>query len=226
MISCCLVIGNTGILQQISNDQINFWDINSNYQEKGSIYTLLLECNYNHVKKPAGYSVSKVRQIEKSIDESSTEDVGDIQPENIILIMNESLADMSHIGDVQTDTAILPNIKTLEKNTTKGWLQVPVFGAGTAESEYEVLTGNSKQFLAMGSTAYELYCNNGDYSIASELKRQGYQTYALHPYYAENWNRSNIYPAIGFDEFFSIENWGRELANLRWCASDQSSYKK
>lgn len=226
MISCCLVIGNTGILQQISNDQINFWDINSNYQEKGSIYTLLLECNYNHVKKPAGYSVSKVRQIEKSIDESSTEDVGDIQPENIILIMNESLADMSHIGDVQTDTAILPNIKTLEKNTTKGWLQVPVFGAGTAESEYEVLTGNSKQFLAMGSTAYELYCNNGDYSIASELKRQGYQTYALHPYYAENWNRSNIYPAIGFDEFFSIENWGRELANLRWCASDQSSYEK
>lgn len=226
IVSCCWVVGNTGILQEISDDQINFWDINSNYQEKGSLYTLLLECNYNHVKKPAGYSVSKVQQMEASIDKASTEDIVDIQPENIILIMNESLADMSHIGDVQTDTEILPNIKALEKNTTKGWLQVPVLGAGTAESEYEVLTGNSKQFLAMGSTAYELYCNNGEYSIASELKNQGYQTYALHPYYAENWNRSNVYPAIGFDEFFSIENWRLEIANLRWCASDQSSYEK
>ena len=218
-------INNTTILQDITRDEISFWDLETNYQDKGSIYTLILECQYNHVKKPEGYSLDKVKQIVNSIQQPTQVDE-DIQPENIILIMNESFADMQHIGGLKTNMEILPYISHLKENTTKGWLQIPVFGAGTAESEYEVLTGNSKQFLALGSTAYESYCQNGDYTIASTLKQLGYTTYALHPLYAANWNRENVYPKLDFDKFFSLENWNEDIMNIRWCASDLSTYDK
>lgn len=223
-------INNTTILQDITGDEISFWDLETNYQDKGSIYTLILECQYNHVKKPEGYSIEKVKQIiEKTKKNKQTEtktNAEKIQPENIILIMNESFADMRHIGSIKTNMKILPYISNLQENTTKGWLQIPVFGAGTAESEYEVLTGNSKQFLPLGSTAYESYCQNTECTVASVLKKSEYQTYALHPFWAANWNRSSTYPRLGFDQFFSLENWNEKIVNIRWCASDLSVYEK
>ena len=123
-------INNTTILQDITGDEISFWDLETNYQDKGSIYTLILECQYNHVKKPEGYSIEKVKQIiEKTKKNKQTEtktNAEKIQPENIILIMNESFADMRHIGSIKTNMEILPYISNLQENTTKGWLQIPV----------------------------------------------------------------------------------------------------
>lgn len=58
----------------------------------------------------------------------------------------------------------------LSENVVKGFLHVPVFGAGTANSEYEVLTGNIKQFLGLGNTAYQLYTSDPEYGMTSFLK--------------------------------------------------------
>ena len=71
----------------------------------------------------------------------------EIVPENIIVIMNESLADLETLGTVKTDTPLLPFLHSLDTNVTHGKLYVHVFGGGTADTEYEFLTGNSKQFL-------------------------------------------------------------------------------
>ena len=218
-----LICTNTNFLQTIKAEQINFWDINSNYQDKGSLYTLILECQYNNIKKPKNYSVKEVENIAL---ENKIADCDETQPENIIVIMNESFADLDHIAKVKTNTNVLSHWYSITDNVTRGWVQVPVFGAGTAESEYEMLTGNTKQFLALGSTAYEIYSHAQEYNLAWTLKSQGYKTIALHPYYGSNWNRSFVYPKMGFGEFISAENWGEETENIRWCASDSSAYKK
>ena len=214
---------NTRFLQTIHAEQINFWDINSDYQNKGSWYTLILECQYNNIKRPKGYSAKNVQSI---VNDDESASIIEIKPENIIVIMNESFADLNHISKVKTNTEVLSHWNSITDNVTKGWLQVPVFGAGTAESEYEMLTGNTKQFLALGSTAYKLYCHDPEYSLTWTLKNQGYKTIALHPYYGDNWERTTVYPKMGFDQFISAENWGEETDNIRWCASDTSAYKK
>ncbi len=214
---------NTGVMGRLGFEGVDFWNLNGNYEEKGTLYTLLLECAYNNVEKPKGYSPERAEVIAVS---SETEDKSVVQPENLIVIMNESLADFESIQDLATDEEILPYLHSMKDNTIKGWLQMPVFGAGTAESEYEFLTGNSKQFLASGSTAYEIYCQNPEYGMAWSMKQQGYRTIALHPYWSTNWNRSSVYPEMGFDEFYGIENWGEDIENIRWCASDKSAYEK
>ena len=58
-------------------------------------------------------------------------------------------------------------------------------------------------FLPAGSIPYQQYITKNTPSMASYLKSLGYETYAMHPYYASGWNRDKIYPLLGFDSFYS-----------------------
>lgn len=58
-------------------------------------------------------------------------------------------------------------------------------------------------FLPAGSIPYQQYITKDTPSMASYLKSLGYETYAMHPYYASGWNRDKIYPLLGFDSFYS-----------------------
>ena len=202
---------------------VNMWDVSSTYQKGGNVLTLLSQMPYTFVSAPDGYSVNSVEELSEIYVEK--ENTADIIPKNIILIMNETFADLEYIEKIQTETELLPYWKSLEKNTIRGYLHVPVFGAGTANSEYEVLTGNSMEFLAQGSTAYQMNVSDKEFSIVSILEEQGYLPTAMHPFEAENWNRTNVYNYMGFDDFYASSNWGG-WEEIRWCASDRSAYEK
>lgn len=199
------------------------WDINRGYSQKGFLYQLFLQSQLLLVEKPEGYSEASIDEIVNSVVVKET---GENSPENLIVIMNESLADLSVIGELQTKQELMPFLKEIDGNVCKGYLYVPVFGGGTSETEYEVLTGNTKQFLPAGSISYQMYHNDPEFGLAYTLKEEGYKTIALHPYIRNNWNRERVYKEMGFDEFISQENWEMKLENLRWCASDESTYKK
>lgn len=125
---------------------------------------------------------------------------------NIIFIMNESWADLSNLGDLETNEDYIPFINSLTENTIKGYVTVPVFGAGTSNSEYEALTGNSISFLPAGCNVYQSYLQNETPSLVSTLSTLGYSLTAYHPYYGSGWNREAVYPLLGFDDFISIED--------------------
>lgn len=205
------------------------WSINSDYVGKGYMYTLLRELKYFSVEKPEGYSAEAVDEIvdQYSEETESTETAGDsVQATNIIMIMNESLTDFEDIGDLKANKEILPYIRSMNKNVKHGQLHVPTFGGGTARSEYEALTGNSIQFLPTGSVPYQLYVRDPEYGMADILKEQGYETIAMHPHKAANWNREKVYKSMGFDEFLSLENWGTDMEKLRNYCSDESLYNR
>lgn len=205
------------------------WSLNSDYVGRGYMYTLLRELKYFNVEKPEGYSAEAVDEIadEYTDETGNTEtDEDTVQATNIIMIMNESLTDFESIGDLKANKEILPYIRSMNKNVKHGQLHVPTFGGGTARSEYEALTGNSIQFLPTGSVPYQLYVRDPEYGMADILKAQGYETIAMHPHKAANWNREKVYSSMGFDAFFSLENWGEEMDKLRNYCSDQSLYDR
>lgn len=212
---------------------VNLWNVNKDYTQKGYLYTLLLEARYISVEKPDGYSQQKVDEIlaeneKETSEEKKTAAGNQTVPQNIIMIMNESLADFESTGDLQTDTEILPFIHSLNKNVTYGKLHVPTFGGGTARSEYEALTGNSIQFFPAACQPYELYVRDPEYGLADILGSQDYESVAMHPNNASNWNRSKVYVRMGFDEFLSIENWGDEFCDRvrKHYYSDATVYDK
>ena len=83
------------------------------------------------------------------------------------------------------------------------------------------------RFLPSGCVPYELYVRTPEYGMADILKSQGYYTIAMHPNNGHNWNRDQVYPQMGFDEFLNQDNWGGEYQDkLRGFVSDQSVFDK
>lgn len=134
------------------------------------------------------------------------------QVPDIIVIMNETWSDLRVLGEFETNEDCFAFTRNLTKNTIKGNLYMPVIGAGTSNSEFEFLTGNSMAFLTGGSNAYELYIKSQLPSLVRTLEAQGYSRTGLHPYYGNSWKRNTNYPLLGFERFISIEDiFGQEL---------------
>lgn len=233
---------------------LNMWDLNYTYQEYGYVAATAVSMKYIVKKAPAGYSHAKLKELYRELDlednlqevslsveidlpdkplaESEhsamdllAKDAEQIQPVNLICIMNESLAELKAAGEFRTNQEYFPFLSRLTENTVRGSLCVPVFGGMTSNTEYEFLTGDSTALLPAGSVAYQLYVNPGSCSLVSTLKDQGYRAVAMHPYPKENWNRDVCYRNMGFDEFLELEDFeGYEL--LRNYTSDMANYQK
>lgn len=157
---------------------------------------------------PEGYSVQALDEMVKDtgIDLS---DKGSADPDssNIIVIMNESYTDVRPflpiIGGKEDPT---PYWRKLKENTLHGYVTTSVYGGNTPNSEYEFLTGITMGYLPMGAVPYLQYVDKETYTLPWALKNMGYTTLAMHPYYANGWNRPKVYPKLGFDRFMSMDD--------------------
>ncbi|MBB5192308.1 phosphoglycerol transferase MdoB-like AlkP superfamily enzyme [Silvimonas terrae] len=89
----------------------------------------------------------------------------------------------------------------------------PVYGGGTAEAEFEVLTGlSSKVFPGVDYQNFANTYRSDAHTIVSHFRKEGYHTYGLHDYYSTFWKRNIIYPKFGFDETHFVDemNWNEE----------------
>lgn len=198
----------------------DFWSQLRGYRKSGAMLNFCVNTKYMFVTKPEGYDSSNIDSIVNHTIEQNTDlnilntdnssaansDSTNITLPNIICVMNESFSDLSVIGDFETNEDYMPFTRSLTKNTIKGNLYVPANGAGTSNTEYEFLSGNSLSFLPSGASVYESYIKNQSATLVSTLESQGYSSLAFHPYYADGWKRSTVYPLFGFDDFMSIES--------------------
>ena len=186
----------------------DFWSQSRGYHNYGFVLNFFTNTRFLGNPKPEGYDPDSIKDyIDEVKEEEDKPDIGDNSNKpNIICIMNESLADLKVLGELETNKDYMPFMRKLKKNTIKGNLYVPVIGAGTSNTEFEFLTGHTMAFLPSGSNAYMLYLKKPMASIVSTLKAQGYSTYAMHPYYAVGWKRTEVYSKLGFNDFVSLED--------------------
>ena len=185
----------------------DFWNQTRGYKNYGFVFNFMCNTKYLYMSEPSGYNPDDVGNfVENTVDKNENNIVLTENAPNIICIMNESLSDLSVLGEFTTNEDYMPFMHSLTENTVKGNLYVPVIGAGTSNTEFEFLTGHSTAFLPSGSNAYMLYIKNPIASLVSTLEGQGYSSYTLHPYYAKGWNRVSVYENLGFNKFVSLEN--------------------
>lgn len=185
----------------------DFWNQTRGYHNYGFVFNFFCNTKYLYMSEPDGYDPNDVSSYVSDIVDSSDNNKPEVDSNapNIICIMNESLSDLGTLGNLTTNEDYMPFMHSLTENTVKGNLYVPVIGAGTSNTEFEFITGHSTAFLPSGSNAYMLYIKNPIASLVSTLEGQGYSSYALHPYYAEGWNRTKVYNYLGFNKFDSLE---------------------
>lgn len=183
------------------------------YERNGFAVTFLMDLQYMSVDKPDGYSKERAREFLGKQDGLKWTAMGEEQEEacggatlpNVIVVMDEGFADLSVLGNFTASEDYMPFLHKLQKgadNAVTGQLHVSVMGGNTANTEFEFLTGDTMAFLPAGSIPYQQYVRREIPTLASYLKSLGYETAAMHPYYAAGWNRDKIYPQFGFDTFY------------------------
>ncbi|GFZ95438.1 phosphoglycerol transferase [Paenibacillus marchantiophytorum] len=124
---------------------------------------------------------------------------------NVIVVLSEAFWDPTVIKGATFSKDPIPFFHKLQQQGTSGTMLSPQYGGGTANVEFEVLTGNSMRFLPQGSIAYNQFITNEVDSLASIYARQGYTSTAISPFYNWYFNSNRIYKDFGFSKYIPIE---------------------
>lgn len=217
-----IAVLNSSIFSRMKTEYWNS-DIQYLYKIQGSVASFIKYGMSIKVKEPYGYSKSKLMDIRESVEPEHVNKKTDPIAENVIMVMNESFSDLKVLGNAY-DEEVLPFLNSLNDNVIKGNLYVSVRGGGTCNTEYEALTGNSLIFLPVGTYPFQLYIRKQENSIVNYFNKNGYSTVGLHLENPQNWNRKNVYPKLGFENFFSINDF-TNLDYVRNRVTDSSNYE-
>ena len=221
----CLVLAAVSAalpVSQSKNDEPYIWQ-KMGAKVPGILMEFAMELRTLNVQKPEGYSTEGAEELASAYAETETASTG--EKPNVVVVMMESMSDLRVLGDFQTSQEVTPFLDEFMPSTRRGMAISSVFGGNTANSEWEFLTGNTMAFLPEGSVAYRQFVKNRANSLVEVMKNNGYYCAALHPYGADGWDRSRIYPMMGFDEttFVDDADWG---GTVRKYVSDDAFVDK
>ena len=201
-----------------------FSNIAQGYENYGFIYGFSSSVVDRGMSKPDDYTEEHVAEITDKVDSTKQETtVTKDDAPNIICVLLESFCDPDEIKFLHYNDDPIPTFHKLEENYSTGYLTVPVVGAGTANSEFEVLTGMSMQYFGTGEYPYKTILKKTDCeSTAADLASIGYGTHAVHNNGGNFYSRVNAFSMMGFDTFTSKElmNIQTYTPNGSWATDD------
>ena len=189
-----------------------FSNIAQGYKDYGFVYSFSSGLVNWGMDKPKDYNEAVIDALLAAVD--SEKPVTTLTTENgpnIITVLLESFVDPYEFNFMTYSQDPTPFFHYLEDNFTSGYLTMPVVGAGTANAEFEILTGMKLQYFGTGEYPYKTILKevNNCESIASVLKKIGYGTHAVHNNGGNFYSRVNAFSLMGFDSFTS-----KELMNI------------
>ncbi len=181
-----------------------FENIAQGYKDYGFVYSFSASVLDQGMAAPEGYSQESV---DEALSKVSTEESSQEGLPNIVCVLLESFLDPKEVGFLECSKNPTPNFDHLFDNYSSGYLTVPVVGAGTANTEFEILTGMGMKYFGLGEYPYKTILKTSSCeSIASGLKRHlGYGTHAVHNNGGNFYSRRNAFTQMGFDSFTSKE---------------------
>ena len=226
-ICCLLLIGLPITTHAAQNSNIlasYFSNIAQGYSDYGFVYGFSTSVVGRGMSKPDDYSQETIEAI-TTLTNAETPDtaVTAEKAPNIVCVLLESFVDPYEVSFLTMSEDPIPNFHNLEANYSTGYLTVPVVGAGTANTEFEVLTGMSMQYFGTGEYPYKTILKQTDCeSIASDLSKIGYGTHVVHNNTATFYSRNNAFSMMGFDSFTSKElmNITEYTPNGNWPTDD------
>lgn len=182
------------------------------YEDYGYPYGLLTTIFNTGISCPNGYSEELMEEIVASEGEPKETDKD--QDVNILFLQLESFFDPMLVEYLNLSEDPIPNFRQMMQEYSSGYYRVPSVGAGTANTEFETITGMSMHYFGPGEYPYksilqETTCE----SIPYVLKSLGYSTHAVHNNEANFYSRKSVFSKLGFDSFTS-EEYMRDISDV------------
>mgnify|MGYP004465107077 CR=1 FL=1 len=196
----------------------NYTNISEAYENYGFVYCFANSLIDTGISRPNDYSQESVRAIQEQL----TEEKNTCRKKpDIVMVQLESFFDVDTVKELKFSEDPLPNFHRLQKEYTDGQLTVPTVGAGTVNTEFEVLTGMSQHDFGVSEYPYKTKLKNStSESICQDLAQLGYTSHAVHNNTATFYGRNKVFSNLGFDTFTSVEYMNHIRMNPNGWAKD------
>ncbi len=203
----------------------HFSDLPTAYKEYGFAFSFLSSVIDRGIDKPETYDDEQVLETLKTeldmMESDSAEVLSGVSNKtpNIVFLQLESFYDPTNISNLSFSEDPVPIFRGLKESCMSGKFTVPSIGAGTANTEFEVITGMDIDFFGVAEYPYlSVLQDNACESIAYNMKEYGYAAHAMHNHTGSFYDRHIVFPNLGFDTFTSVENMNPIVRNeLGWA---------
>ena len=180
-----------------------FSDLRHGYEKYGFAYCFALSAFDTGIDEPVDYSKKSVNELLTIL---APEEKTPPQTPNIIFYQMESFMDPSKILGIELSKNPIPVFTSLKEKYPGGKLFVSTIGGGTANTEFEVLTGIDLSLFGLGEYPYTTVLKNAIPStVCYDLASFGYTSFAIHNHSGSFYGRNQVFEKMGFDYFQSIE---------------------
>lgn len=211
-----VLVGAVGLVYS-STDLYNSFETTEPYNlssvnnELGFVYYFCYHFSTYKIEKPEGFDRDEAASWETGYE--SAPDAADV---NVVFVMNEAFSDI-----LNEDVFVFPegenpmevyNTLAEGENAWAGHIVVPYFAGGTADTEFDVVSGMQTNLLnpaAPSLTAFRTVNRDLD-SIFRVFGADGYTSCFMHPGQSWFYNRENVYDWFGADESFFVEDFDAE----------------
>ena len=184
--------------------QTEFANLPDAYADNGFVYCFTRSLFDRGISKPDTYDEDTVDNILEDMKKQKTNEVE--EKPNIIFIQLESFMDLKRMQGVTYSEEPTPVYSSLRETCPGGFLKVPSVGAGTANTEFEILTGMTLDYFGAGEYPYKTVLQDETCeSMAYNLRELGYRTGVLHNNTGSFYSRNKVFANLGFDYFVSSE---------------------
>jgi len=196
------VIGiNSSALAENFDD---FEDLSEAYDDSGFVYGFAKTVMDRGIEQPETYSEATMASLCGKLSDAA----GDIVQSdvNIIFLQLESAFDVSRLWGLEVSEDPMPNYTALKNSHSSGLLTVPTIGSGTANMEFEVLTGMMLDCFGAGEYPYyTILTEKSCESMAYIARAAGMKAHAFHNYDGAFYGRNVVLDNLGFNTYTSIE---------------------
>ncbi|MCL2382702.1 MAG: LTA synthase family protein [Oscillospiraceae bacterium] len=209
--------------------QTNLWRPTVEFANNGFLASFVKQSRNLFNRRPDVYCLDTIREAaERYTVLCDWEDIPITDRPNVIVIMNESFSDLTVNRYFSTSECFMPFFRSLayEPNVIMGNAHASIFGSPTPNSEWEFLTNNSMAFMPHRSVPYQQFIRRQSPSIAWIMSDIGYDVSAIHTWYGPGYRRTSVYPLIGFERFYFLEDLRDNLCWVRMYPSDISTYRE
>lgn len=193
-------------------------NLGKTYNEFGFAYSFMGSVINKGISKPEVYDQETIEQYLSYLYNHQNKPV----EANIVFVQLESFFDVHRLDGLSFSEDPIPNYRNLLTSYSSGRLKVPSLGGGTANTEFEVISGMNLEYFGIGEYPYKtILSSNTTESLPYVLRELGYHSTAIHNNNANFYSRHHVFANLGFDVFDSLETMQNVSFNpIGWAKDD------
>ncbi|MCH4209236.1 LTA synthase family protein [Bifidobacterium sp.] len=213
----------------------SMWDSVYDAQRNGTLLAFSRQLNPKVMDEPANYSEATMKAVlkryEKAANTINTTRTANLNDGSVIFVLSESFSDPTRVPGVNLNKDPMPYIRSVKDSTTSGLMLSSGYGGGTANLEFQALTGLSMaNFDPSLTSPYQQLVPALQWTPSiNQLWNGGKNSVAFHPFVSSMYSRSSDYKKFKFPHFYTLDKPDvikySEPIDRSPYASDEQAYK-